>query len=220
MCGQGRRPRVPVVLPDGRQSFVEVATVQNFLAYPASLHRTKRRYRTSAATWDSMRRMRDLARQRGIALTFVISPMHAEACELEISAGPETPTRRAVDWRIGHRIGVPAPLRGRALRYTVRLRATAPVALSAGRVYVHDAAGTTAVPVPLVTQDWRAVTVEHVVAPEASTVEFWFQLVSGKGTISPAGQRIYFTTMVDQIGPASRARRGGAGGWVSSPRYR
>ena len=370
----------PIVRADGRQSFVDVSPVPNFLAYPRALLRTPPRYELNPWILGSMRRMRDLARDKGIALTFFISPVHAvqlytlyvtghwpvleqwkrelarefevldfstytqiteesveeemrywidphhfsgrtanvladrlvrreatpegfgrplirdqlddelrtwreardrwiarnpawvelfrlareredtgiplvegmpggkkcpitvskpllsrltpaqpnplwivasyrttsdppiaigvrtaqsqdggqeEACELAIEAAPETPSTRSVDWRIGHPMGSPAALRGRPIRYTVRVRATAPVTMSTGEIYVHDGVRTSVAPLTLVTPEWRAVTLEHAISPEASRLELWFRVVLGQGTVRPLGERIYFTASVD-----------------------
>jgi hypothetical protein len=73
----GHKPPDPVVLPDGRQSFVSVSTIGNFLAYPAEFLRKRPRYDVNSWIRGSMRRMRDVAQRRGIAVTFFISPMHA-----------------------------------------------------------------------------------------------------------------------------------------------
>src|SRR6267143_1146906 len=67
----------PIVRADGRQSFVDVSPVPNFLAYPRALLRTPPRYELNPWILGSMRRMRHLARDKRIALTFSISPVHA-----------------------------------------------------------------------------------------------------------------------------------------------
>ena len=376
----GRAQPGPVVLADGRQSFVEISMLPNFLRYPAFFLRTRPRYEVTPGELGAMRRMREVARSKGITLTFFVSPIHAvqlytlhttghwpvleewkrqlarefdvldfsaytpiteepvsnemrywldphhfsrltgrmlvdrltrreaaadgfgvalapdrledelhiwreardnwiarnpawvqllrlasedaaidlpamdglpggtrcpvrvssavlsrltpsrptqtwlvnsyrttldppiaigvrttrphsgdtdEVCELAIEAAPETPSVRPVDWRIGYPMGSPTGLRGRTVRYTVRIRASTPVALSTGEVYVYDGARTSVAPVTALTREWRTVTVAHTLAPDASRLEVWFRVVLGHGTVRPVGGRIYFNATVD-----------------------
>jgi hypothetical protein len=380
----GRAGPGPVVLADGRQSFVELSTLPNFLAYPSVLLRAHPRYQLNPWILESMRRMRDVARRREIALTFFVSPMHAvqlyglyltghwsvleewkhelarefdvldfsaytpvteeparsemrywvdphhfsrytasmlaerlvgregtadgfgrrlapdriedelrawrealdgwiarnpgwvelyrlgrneagvqpaalegmpgseecpvnvadtvlsrltpprpnrlwvvsssratldpptairvrstrlkegdvdEACELTIDAAPETPSVRPVDWRIGHPMGAPSALRGRIVRYTVRIRASAPTTLSTGEIYVYDGVRMSTAPARVLTPEWRTITVAHTVSPDASRLEVWFRIVLGHGTVRPVGARVYFTATVDPVEP-------------------
>jgi hypothetical protein len=67
----------PIVLADGRQSFVTLSTVPNFLGYPTSVARKPSRDDLRPSVLASLRRMEQVARRRGIALTFFVSPMHA-----------------------------------------------------------------------------------------------------------------------------------------------
>lgn len=67
----------PIVLADGRQSFLELSTLPNFLAYPASVARKPSRYELTPSVRGSLRHMQEIARRHGIVLTFVLSPMHA-----------------------------------------------------------------------------------------------------------------------------------------------
>lgn len=73
----GARASDPVVLADGRQSFVTMSTLPSFLAYPAGFIRRPLPYAMDPAVLEAMRRMRDGARARGITLTFFLSPSHA-----------------------------------------------------------------------------------------------------------------------------------------------
>jgi hypothetical protein len=378
----GRAALGPVVLADGRQSFVELSTLPNFLAYPSALLRAQPRYELNPSILESMRRMRHVAHRREIALTFFISPMHAvqlyglyltghwpvlekwkhelsrefnvldfsayspvteepargemrywvdphhfsrhtasmlgerlvgrpgaadgfggplaldrledelrawreardgwitrnpewvelyrlgrdeagaqspvmegmpgseqcpvhvagavlsrltpprpsrlwvvtsyrttldpptairvrsmrlqdrdvdEACELTIDAAPETPSVRSVDWRMGHPMGAPAALRGRTVLYTVRVRASAPMTLSAAEIYVYDGARTSGAPARVLTREWRTITVAHTVSPDASRLEVWFRIVLGQGIVRPLGERVYFKATVDLL---------------------
>ncbi|MGH2543895.1 MAG: hypothetical protein ACRDIB_13920, partial [Ardenticatenaceae bacterium] len=73
----GRGVAGPVALHDGRQSFVVMAPMPNFLAYPAAFLRRPPRYEVDPVALGAMRRMREVAHSKGIALTFFISPVHA-----------------------------------------------------------------------------------------------------------------------------------------------
>jgi hypothetical protein len=120
----------------------------------------------------------------------------AEGCELTIDAAPATPSVGPVDWRIGHPIGSPMGSTSGTVRYTVRARATAPMTLSTGSVYVYDGIRMSEVPVTGLTRDWRLFTVDHTLSPGASRLEVWFRLVVGHGTVRPLGERIYFDASV------------------------
>jgi len=135
-----------------------------------------------------------------------------EACELKIGAAPETPSARSVDWRIGHSMGPPGTLRGRTIRYTVRARANAPVALNTGMVYVYDGVRTSSAPLTILSREWRTIIVEHSLSLDSSRLEVWFRLVLGHGTVRPIGGQVFFTATVDLLPaatpPPSTSRRG------------
>lgn len=123
----------------------------------------------------------------------------ADACALKIISGPGRRSRRAVDWRIGHRIPILPALRGRTVRCTVEARATAAVSLGSGAVSVDDGTSVSRVTIESVTPRWRTITLEHAVSPAASVLEISIHLLERRGTIRPLGETLYFRPALDLV---------------------
>lgn len=108
------------------------------------------------------------------------------ACILEVTELP-LPPFAGLDWRIGHRLALPAELRGRTGRavFTLDLSADHAAGLPSGSIYLYAGGTPATVPLGEVQPDWRPIRVEMELDPAATFVEVWYRLAFQGGIDAP-----------------------------------
>jgi len=112
-------------------------------------------------------------------------------CSLRIESASSEPGGGR-DWRIGYKLPHWA-LRGRQVRLTLRVFASAPIRMNSGSVYIHDGPTGANQGLPGAGTEPREIAVTHTVSDRATTFEAWVRLVLDKGTIQPAGETLFFS---------------------------
>lgn len=125
----------------------------------------------------------------------------ARYCALRIERASSEPGDGR-DWRIGYTLPHRA-LRGRRVRLTLRVFASAPIRMSSGVVYIHDGPTGANQAIPTAGPEPQEITVTHTVSDEATTFEVWVRIVFGKGTIQPVGETLFFSASLAEAEAAS-----------------
>jgi hypothetical protein len=123
------------------------------------------------------------------------------SCQLSILRAPDIAGRGA-DWRIGH-IVKPDGFRGKTIRYRVTIKTNGEMWLDTGTVYVYDGFKVYGVASQQFTSRWKTFEVTAPVDPKATTVEIWFRLLLGQGTVQPSSGVIYFIPEIELLAGTS-----------------
>ncbi len=118
------------------------------------------------------------------------------SCELRIIWAPEQPGS-ASDWRIGHIVSYPEPLRGRNVTFRVLMKGSHEFQFDTSMIYIHDGVKVLGATFPRVTRDWQSFQVTAQVDPRARVFEVWVRFLLDKGTIRPGSGSLYFVALVE-----------------------
>lgn len=111
-------------------------------------------------------------------------------CGLKVVSAPQT-AQSGLDWRIGKKFSVTPALQGKKLIFSVKIKATAPVAFDTSRAYTYNGVVVKESAIDKVGPEWKVYETEISLDQNVSSGEVWYRLLLDNGTVVPAGETIY-----------------------------